>query len=57
MVGEFQNKLKRLKKGVVEWYIRYIQRPTLAVFRMPGSGGFGVLLIIFTLTIVLGVID
>ena len=42
---------------MIRWYLNYIKHPTLAFFKMPGSRGFGVLLIIFAAIVVLAVID
>lgn len=38
-------------------YTKYVQRPVSAFFRMPGSQGFGLLLIVFFSIVVLSVID
>jgi len=46
-----------MKKAFLTWYRRYIHRPTLAFFRMPGSRGFGVLLIVFSLIVILAIAD
>ncbi len=49
-----------MKAFVVRWYWKYvklIQRPVQAFFRMPGSKGFGILLIAFAVIIVSAIID
>lgn len=42
---------------VRRWLNNHIRRPILAFFRVPGSGGFGVLLIVFVAIVVLSIID
>ena len=52
--------MKRITSFLTKWYtryIKYIKRPLLAFFRMPGSKGFGVLLIIFIVIIISAVFD
>ena len=38
-------------------YIKFVKRPTLAFFRMPGAKGFGFLLIAFVVIVILAVVD
>ena len=48
------------RKLFKRWYRQYdklLRRPLLAFFRMPGAGGFGILLIIFGLIVTLAIID
>lgn len=52
-----QSKINSIQKSINRGYTKNIRRPVLAFFRMPGSGGFGVLLIIFALIIVFGILD
>ena len=46
-----------MRKSLLKWYITYIHRPVLAFFRMPGFGGFGILLIIFGAILAVSVTD
>jgi Trk K+ transport system NAD-binding subunit len=46
-----------VKNSVSRWYINYVQRPTLAFFRMPGSRGFGFLLIFFAVILIFSIFD
>jgi Trk K+ transport system NAD-binding subunit len=46
-----------VKSPAFRWYINYIERPVLAFFRMPGSRGFGILLLIFAAILIFSVID
>jgi Trk K+ transport system NAD-binding subunit len=53
----FRKRIVPLEKMVNQWYTKYIRRPTLAFFRMPGSRGFGILLLIFILIVFIAVVD
>ena len=44
-------------KAVANWYVKSVQRPTQAFFRMPGSKGFGILLIVFATIVVVSVLE
>lgn len=46
-----------MRKAIGRWYLNSIQRPTHAFFRMPGSTGFGILLIIFATIVVVSVLE
>ena len=55
--GKIKFKIVSVQKSIERRYTRYFYRPVLAFLRMPGFGGFGVLLLVFALVMVLGVID
>lgn len=46
-----------MRKSVARRFTHYIQRPFQAFFRMPGSKGFGLLLVVFAAIVILAVID
>jgi Trk K+ transport system NAD-binding subunit len=46
-----------MRKAASRWLRVYIKRPLLAFFRLPGSRGFGVLLFVFAVILVVAVID
>jgi len=52
-----QKRAISLKKLLYFWYLNYFQRPVLAFFKMPGSKGFGILLIVFVSVVVGSVVD
>ena len=54
---DFRQRLSDSLSPISYWYYHTIYRPILAFFRMPGSGGFGVLLIIFMIVVTLGALD
>jgi hypothetical protein len=41
-----------VRHAIAHWYLNYIQRPVQAFFRMPGSKGFGALLVFFGIILV-----
>ncbi|RME51315.1 MAG: TrkA family potassium uptake protein [Caldilineae bacterium] len=45
-----------MKKNLLLWYRKYVHRPTLAFFRMPGARAFGGLLVVFGVIFVLSVL-
>lgn len=51
------NQVETWQDQVARYWLHYIQRPVQAFFHMPGSKGFGALLFIFILTIIVAVID
>lgn len=46
-----------MRKSIGRWYLNSIQRPTYAFFRMPGSTGFGILLVVFAAVVVVAVLE
>ena len=46
-----------MRTSITGWYLNYIKRPVLAFFKMPGSRGFGILLLVFAIILVASVID
>jgi len=46
-----------MRKSIARWYVRYLKRPVLAFFRVPGANGFGFLLVVFLGVVILSIID
>jgi voltage-gated potassium channel len=46
-----------VRESFIKWYVNYIHRPVKAFFRMPGFGGFGMLLIIFGAILAVSIAD
>ena len=52
-----RKRLLLFERDLERRYTKYVKQPILAFFRMPGSRGFGLLLVTFSLIVLIAVID